>query len=78
MPTITVRNLPEDLHTGLRSRAAAARRSVNQEVLHALDLYVRGGRPGFDEEKIRALRALARKPVDEETLARYRAEGREP
>ena len=37
MPTLTIRNLPEDLHAALKERARKNRRSLNQEVISILD-----------------------------------------
>lgn len=76
MSTITVRNLPDDVHDELRRRARDARRSVNQEVIRALETYVAQSALEPDLERIRALRSRVRAPVDEDTLTRYRAEGR--
>lgn len=37
MPTITLKNVPEDLHRRLTARAAKHRRSLNQEVIACLE-----------------------------------------
>lgn len=37
MPTITLKNVPEDLHRRLVARAARHRRSLNQEVIECLE-----------------------------------------
>lgn len=37
MPTITLKNVPEDLHRRLTARAARHRRSLNQEVIECLE-----------------------------------------
>lgn len=37
MPTLTLRDLPKDLHAWLKRQASAHRRSVNQEVIALLD-----------------------------------------
>lgn len=44
MPTLTLRDLPKDLHAWLKRQASAHRRSVNQEVIAVLDA-VRGVTP---------------------------------
>ena len=44
MPTLTLRDLPKDLHAWLKRQASAHRRSVNQEVIALLDA-VRGVTP---------------------------------
>ena len=36
MPTLTIRNVPDDLHEALKERARKNRRSVNQEVIAEL------------------------------------------
>ena len=44
MPTITVRDLPSDLHVWLKQQAAAHHRSVNKEIVVLLDsLRIRRG-----------------------------------
>jgi antitoxin FitA len=42
MATLTVRNVPPDLHTLLKQSAAANRRSVNSEILTHLERGLRG------------------------------------
>jgi len=37
MPTLTIRNVPDDLHARLKERARRNRRSLNQEVIAELD-----------------------------------------
>ena len=37
MPTLTIRNVPDDLHRRLKARAEAHRRSLNAEVLVILE-----------------------------------------
>ena len=37
MPTLTIRNVPEDLHARLKEQARRNRRSLNQEVIAELD-----------------------------------------
>jgi plasmid stability protein len=41
MPTITLKNIPEDLHQRLRDRAARHHRSLNAEILACLEGAVR-------------------------------------
>ncbi len=36
MPTLTIRNVPDELHAALKERARKNRRSVNQEVIAEL------------------------------------------
>ncbi len=37
MPTLTLRDVPAELHQWLKEQAGAHRRSLNQEVIHQLD-----------------------------------------
>lgn len=43
MATLTIRNLPEDLHAALKERARKNRRSLNQEVISILDGFSNSG-----------------------------------
>jgi len=56
MATLTVRNLPDDVHDALRRRAAEHRRSVEAEVRDLLSQAV--GDPTREERKAKALVAL--------------------
>ena len=38
MPTITLKNVPKNVHAALKQRAKRHKRSLNQEVIHCLDL----------------------------------------
>jgi|GEM_PF-790590 len=42
MPSITIKDIPEDLVDRLRRRAAHDRRSINKEVMYLLDLALSG------------------------------------
>ncbi len=69
MPTVTVRNLPEEVHRALRVRAAVNGRSTEAEIRHILETTVRpperlrmgtalvelGKRAGLTDEDIGAL-----------------------
>lgn len=57
MPTLTIRNVPEDLHVALKERARKNRRSVNQEVIAELSGV--GGRVAGESERTRWERANA-------------------
>lgn len=53
MPTITLKNVPEDLHRRLTARAARHRRSLNQEVIECLEKITLADEPrvgGFDKD----------------------------
>ena len=51
MPSITLKNIPETLHQRLRESAARNHRSINGEMLAALDQYVSQQRP-TDEKSL--------------------------
>jgi len=55
MPTLTIRNLPDDLHAALKERAKRNRRSVNQEVI--AELNEAAGSGGSDSARERWERA---------------------
>ncbi len=58
MATLTIRNLPEEVHSALRVRAAQAGRSMEEEVRVMIAQQTRGGSaPSFDRDD--ALRAAA-------------------
>ena len=57
MATLTIRNVPEDLHEALKERARVNRRSVNQEVISELSLAA--GSVGADATRQRWERANA-------------------
>ena len=44
MPTITVKNIPEDLYAELKRAAALNRRSVNSEIIVCIEKAVRSHR----------------------------------
>jgi len=83
MASVTVKGIPEHLHTVLKLKAKASRRSLNQEIVVALEQYVR--RP-TDEERFEtldaelahfaAIRGLSRKKVSNDFIDRARKEGR--
>jgi len=55
MPTLYVRNLPDDLHKRIRSRAARKRRSLGAEVIVLLE-----GALKTEDDRERRLQALER------------------
>lgn len=55
MATLTIRNVPEDLHARLKERAKRNRRSVNQEVI--MELSLAAGSAGTDGARQRWKRA---------------------
>ena len=63
MPTMTVRELPDDLQAFLKADAAANQRSVNKQVIVALQAYraavqVEAMRRTTPEEKMAAVRTI--------------------
>ena len=48
MPTITLRNVPDDLHRRLKERAARNHRSLNGEALHCLEQAISEGKQALD------------------------------
>jgi plasmid stability protein len=67
MPSVTLRDVPDDLHSWLKQRAASHHRSVNKEVIALLE-GVRGGggpppRPASAEEIMEIGRRAAALPL---------------
>jgi plasmid stability protein len=78
MPTLTLKNIPDELYDRLRRSATEARRSLNSEVLHRLEagLYSRRVDPEEMLARARAARRTVGRPVTEEDLRRARSQGR--
>lgn len=57
MPTLTIRNVPEELHQALKERAKKNRRSVNQEVIAELGEVVGGSQE--EGKRNRAMQMIA-------------------
>ncbi len=78
MTTFTVKDIPDDLYAALKAAAATNRRSINREVIHAIELAVRS-RPATAEELIDSARRLRARlgplPVDEESLTIAKRQG---
>ena len=77
MPTLTLKNIPEDLHARLKASAERNRRSLNSEILVRLEQDLR--RPVLDPiVEARTLHAFsARLPhVAHQRVARYKRQGR--
>ena len=77
MPTLTLKNIPDDLHARLKASAEANRRSLNSEVLVRLEHDLK--RPVLDPKMhAAALRAFtARFPrVDDRQTTRDKRQGR--
>jgi len=82
MPSLTIKNLPEDLHSSLKRFAAANHRSINQEVILSIKDRVEKKVPLHEkspEERlafIRANRVTPKRPFTREELDQWRAESR--
>jgi len=83
MSTITVRDLPADLHDALRESAEHHRRSLNAEILFRLEQSVRAGRRLTIEEIKRSneefheqLRRDGVPSITDEEITRYKRQGR--
>lgn len=79
MATITLKNVPEDVHSALKQRALRHKRSLNQEVIHCLDMALgRSPRdPGAVLEGIRNLRTrIPLKKVKLDWISDAKGQGR--
>lgn len=77
MPTLTLKNIPDDLHARLKASAERNRRSLNSEILVRLEQDI--SRPVLDPLVHAAtLRAFsARLPrVDHQQVTRFKRQGR--
>jgi plasmid stability protein len=86
MASLTLKNLPDDLLGALRDAAVRDRRSLTQEIIHLLEVALRGGeRPAAAvEAQVAAWRKLAGKwrsdldqATEAERIMERRTEGRE-
>ena len=79
MATITLKNIPADLHRELKKRAEENHRSLNKEIIATLKSAT-GGTIRLDpiklEESVRRARALFRRPVTAREIDRWKREGR--
>lgn len=83
MATLTIRNLPEELHARLKVRARQNHRSLNQEVIAELSLMAsvetaedRAARVEQEVRDIDALRARAKGFLTAEEISQAVADGR--
>ena len=77
MPTLTLKNLPPELHARLKALAERNRRSLNSEILVQLEMAVAA--PVIDSARhARELEAFVSSlpSVDHRTVGRYKREGR--
>jgi len=79
MASITLKNIPADLHRELKKRAEEHHRSLNREILATLKAAT-GGTIRLDptklEESIRQARSLFRHPVTAREIDRWKRQGR--
>lgn len=80
MATLTLKNVPDDLVARLKREAQVNRRSLNQETLLRLERSVASPSRGV-EQTIASLRRLHERmahlsPINDEQIARAKAEGR--
>jgi len=79
MPTITLKNIPADLHRQLKKRAEEHHRSLNKEIIATLKNAASGTHqldPAKLEESVRQARALFRRPITAREIDRWKREGR--
>jgi plasmid stability protein len=79
MPTITIKNIPEDLYERLKEAARANRRSINSEVIVCIEKAVSSYRIDVEAE-IAAARELRERAGDyyltDDDLDQFKAKGR--
>jgi len=77
--TITLKNIPADLHRQLKKRAEEHHRSLNKEIIATLKSAT-GGTIPLDptklEESVRRARSLFRRPITAREVDRWKREGR--
>jgi len=79
MATLTIRNVPNELHEALKERARKNRRSVNQEVIAELAAVARVEEASGNVviEKIREMRSRMKGFMTAEEIDAAKKEGRE-
>jgi plasmid stability protein len=79
MPSLTLKNIPEELLERLRALAQRRRRSVNSEAIAILEAAVQPATPVDVEaliSRLRSTRVTPRRPLTEQMLNRFKREGR--
>ena len=79
MPTITVKNIPEELYAQLKRSAALNRRSLNSEILVYIEKALRSQKINPEDLLVRArqLRAKTEKyPISDEAFNQAKMVGR--
>jgi plasmid stability protein len=79
MATITLKNIPAELHRQLKKRAEEHHRSLNKEIIATLKSAASENvrlDPTNLEESVRQARALFRRPITARKIDRWKREGR--
>ena len=79
MATITLKNIPAELHRELKKRAEEHHRSLNREIIATLKSATSGTMrldPTKLEESVRRARSLFRRPITVREIDRWKREGR--
>ncbi|RMH45872.1 MAG: Arc family DNA-binding protein [Gammaproteobacteria bacterium] len=79
MPTLTIKNIPEDLYAQLKQYAALNRRSVNSEVILCIERAIRSRRiqPEAYLARARRLRAKTKHyPISDDEFNAMKVAGR--
>jgi antitoxin FitA len=79
MATITLKNIPAELHRELKKRAEEHHRSLNKEIIVTLRNAASGTvrlDPADLEKSVRQARALFRRPVTAREIDRWKRKGR--
>ena len=78
MASLTLKNIPEDLHEALKAEAVAHGRSLTKEAFHCLRIALnRTGPDGSEvEAKARQVRKLFRSDLAPADLDRWKRQGR--
>ncbi|MCP5101240.1 MAG: Arc family DNA-binding protein [Chloroflexi bacterium] len=79
MANLTIKNIPDELYTKLKSSAEANRRSMNSEVIMLIERYLRKAKPNVEliEAKAAKIRErTAHYTINEEELEAWINKGR--
>jgi len=78
MASLTLKNIPPDLHRKLKAQAAEHGRSLNSEAIAALRVATAGQRVDVEAfiARARRLRKGIKAWADDETIRRFKNEGR--
>lgn len=77
MSTLTLKNIPPELHARLRASATANRRSLNSEILATLEARFKAPAVDVDAERRRLAQFVTTLPyIDHALVPKYRRQGR--